>query len=238
MPSKPAVDPAKHSRQSSGHGRWEKRALSSKREPTLDQIFAEPIVRELMHRDETDEAAIRHLLDKTAAFNAVPWTKDRPSTNDPHAIFQVLDETVRMWYKRYNKELRRQQLTLTRALCTALTHLALHEGTSQVALAQILNIAPISLVRLLDRLEAAGLVARLSDPESRRGHVLALTMKARPLIKRIDELTTKMHGIAQSGMSDAEASRLLDLLCRMRSNLMADVSETRDSELGQQRDRA
>lgn len=238
MSSKSRIDLVKQRPEPNGHGRLEKGTVPPMREPTLDQIFAEPIVQQLMQRDEIDEATIRHLLQETEAFGRARWTTDDPGIHDCSAILSVLHETARLWCSRFNRELRAQLPGMTCARCAVLTHLARHEGSNQAALAQILHIAPITLTRLLDRLEAAGLVARLSDPESRRTYVLALTTKARPLIKRIDELATKMHGIALGDISDAETGRLLGLLCQMRSNLLAGVSEAPDSERGQQRGRA
>jgi hypothetical protein len=57
------------------HGRAALRAMAGKRaldEPRLDQLFAEPIVQQLMHRDRIDEATIRRLLRQAAVARAVP----------------------------------------------------------------------------------------------------------------------------------------------------------------------
>ena len=65
-------------------------------------------------------------------------------------------------------ERRAKQLGLTRAQWSVLAHLARNEGTNQAAAADVLEIEPITLVRLLDRLEAAGWVERRPDPNDRR----------------------------------------------------------------------
>jgi DNA-binding MarR family transcriptional regulator len=117
--------------------------------------------------------------------------------------------------------MRAQLPGMTRARCAVLIHLARHEGVNQAALAHILDIRSTTLVRLLDRLEAAGFIARMPAPDDRRAHVLALTAKALPIIESIYDLSKKTDDDLQLGISNAEASQLRALLCRMRSNLAA-----------------
>jgi len=189
-------------------------------EPTLDQLLAEPIVQQLMRRDRTDEATIRHLLQATADARPALRTKDDPDTDDLYSIGRLLQETARLWHLRCDREVR-QLPGMTRARCAVLIQLAQHEGVNQAALARILDIRSITLVRLLDRLEAAGLVARMPDPQDRRAHVLALTAKALPIIERIYDQGRKTYDDVQLGISEAEANQLRALLCRVRSNLAA-----------------
>jgi MarR family transcriptional regulator, transcriptional regulator for hemolysin len=118
---------------------------------------------------------------------------------------------------------------MTRARCVVLSHLARHEGVNQVTLARILDIRPISLVRLLDRLEAAGFVVRRPDPDDRRVHVLALTAKALPIVERIDGLTRRIYDDLQLGISKAEASQLHALLFRIGSRLAGRPAENPSS---------
>src|SRR3546814_11223597 len=63
-------------------------------------------------------------------------------------------------------------LGLTRSQWSVLAHLARNEGINQAALAETLEIEPITLVRLLDRLEAAEWVERQPDPNDRRARLL------------------------------------------------------------------
>ena len=190
-------------------------------EPTLDQLLAEPIVQQLMRRDQTDEASIRHLLQATAAARPVLLAEHDPTTDDPYSIGRLLHETAQLWRSRYDREVRAQLPGMTRARCAVLIQLAQHEGVNQAALAQILDIRSITLHRLLDRLEAAGLVARMPDPQDRRAHVLTLTAKALPIIECIHDLRRKTYDDLQLGVSEAEANQLRALLCRVRSNLAA-----------------
>jgi MarR family transcriptional regulator, transcriptional regulator for hemolysin len=187
-------------------------------EPTVDQLLAEPIVQQLMRRDRTDEPTIRHLLRETAATRpALPAENDPPNACDPYTIVRLLHETARAWRGRYDKEVR--ALLPGMARCIVLTYLAQHEGVNQTALAQLLDVRPMTLIRLLNRLEVAGYIARIADPDDHRARLLALTAKALPVIERIYDLTRRICEDEEVGLSKAETSQLRALLCRVRSNL-------------------
>jgi DNA-binding MarR family transcriptional regulator len=170
-------------------------------ELTLDQLLAEPIVQQLMRRDGIDEATIRHLLQETAAARPVVRLKDDLNADDPHWL---LHETARLWCSCYNREVRAQLPGMTRARCSVLIYLAQHEGGDQAALAKILDVRPVTLVCLLDRLEADGFVTRMPAPDDPRAHVLALTAKALPIVEYIYVLTRKIYDDLLLGISKAE----------------------------------
>jgi DNA-binding MarR family transcriptional regulator len=182
-------------------GRGMAPACPASDEPTLDQLLAEPIVQQLMHRDRIDEATIRHLLQETAAARPVVRAEDDLNADDPHWL---LHETARLWCSRHNREVRAQLPGMTRARCTVLIYLAQHEGVNQAALAKILEIRPITLVRLLDRLEADGFVTRMPVLDDRCANVLTLTAKALPIVEYIYVLTRKIYDDLLLGISKAE----------------------------------
>jgi MarR family transcriptional regulator, transcriptional regulator for hemolysin len=188
-------------------------------EATLDQLLAEPIVQQLMRRDAADEAAVRRLMRQAAADRPAPRTTLDPDADDPTPVARLLHETARLWRSRCDSELRRRLPGMTSARWRVLVHLARHEGVNQAALARILGVRPITLVRLLDRLEADGMVLRIPDPDDRRAHILALTAKASRIIERIGDLTQKSCEGLELGLSAAEASQLRALLRRIRSTL-------------------
>jgi MarR family transcriptional regulator, transcriptional regulator for hemolysin len=76
----------------------------------------------------------------------------------------------------------------TRAQWIVLFRLRQQEGLSQVDLAEVLELQPISLVRLLDRLVEHGLLERRSDPKDRRANRLFLTASGRQLVDDLDSL--------------------------------------------------
>jgi MarR family transcriptional regulator, transcriptional regulator for hemolysin len=199
-------------------------------EPSLDQLLAEPIVQQLMHRDHADEAAIRHLLWQIATAPPAQAGEDDTGLADPNETARLLQEIARALRDRCERELQARYPGMTWARCAVLVHLSRHQGVKQAILADRLGIRPISLVRLLDRLETDGCVARLPDPDDRRAHLLMLTAKARPIIEYTDDLTRKTYDDLQLGISKAEAAQLCTLLRRIRSNLAARRGGTASSE--------
>jgi MarR family transcriptional regulator, transcriptional regulator for hemolysin len=189
-------------------------------EPTLDPLLAGPIVQQLVRRDRTDETTVRHLLQEVAVARPALPPKD-----DSNAIVQLLVETARLWRKLHDRELHAKIPGMTRARCSVLIQLAQPVGLNQATLAQILDIRPSTLARLLDRLEAAGFVARIPDPDDGRARILALTAKALPIIEYINDLTRKTDDELQLGMSKAEARQLRTLLCHLLSNLRSRLDE-------------
>jgi MarR family transcriptional regulator, transcriptional regulator for hemolysin len=172
-------------------------------------------------RDRTDETTVRRLLQQTSAAQPESQAKDDPRANDPNITVRLLLETARLACNRYDRALRAHLPGMTLGRCAVLMQLAEHKGGNQAALARILDIRPITLVRLLDRLEAGGFVERIPDPDDRRAHVLALTAKAFPIIEGIHDLNRKTCNDLHLGISEAEATQLRVLLSRIRSELTA-----------------
>src|SRR5215469_13849483 len=135
----------------------------------------------------------------------------------------VLNDVARLMRKRFEQRARSASLGLTRAQAAVLANLARQEGINQVSLAQILELEPITLARLLDRLQAAALIERRSDPKDRRAHLLFLTEAAYPLLDRIFALAAEVREDALAGVAEADRGRLLDLLIEMKANLIADA---------------
>ena len=171
--------------------------------------------------DRTDETAVRRLLQQTSAARPESQAKDDPRANDPNMIVRLLLETARLACNRYDRALRAHLPGMTLGRCAVLMQLAEHKGGNRAALARILDIRPITLVRLLDRLEAGGFLERIPDPDDRRAHVLALTAKAFPIIESIHDLNRKTCNDLHLGISEAETTQLRVLLSRIRSELTA-----------------
>ena len=174
-----------------------------------------------IQNDRTDEAPVRRLLQQTSAAQPASRAKDDPRADDPNTIMRLLHQTAQLACSRYDRALRAHLPGMTLGRCAVLIQLAQHERPNQAALARILDIRPITLVRLLDRLEAGGFVERIPDPDDRRAHVLALTAKALPIIERIHDLNRKTCNDLHLGISEAEATQLRVLLSRIRSELTA-----------------
>ena len=83
---------------------------------------------------------------------------------------------------------------MTRAQWAVLSKLRRSEGLKQRELADMLDLAPISLARLIDKLTASGLVERREDANDRRANRLFLTPEAAPALKRLDDLGEAVLG--------------------------------------------
>jgi MarR family transcriptional regulator for hemolysin len=100
----------------------------------------------------------------------------------------------------------------TRAQWIVLFRLREQEGLSQVDLAEVLELQPISLVRLLDRLVEHGLVERRSDPRDRRANRLFLTASGRQLADDLDSLREAIATDVLQGMPTAALEASLKTL--------------------------
>lgn len=116
-------------------------------------------------------------------------------------------------------EQRARNLGLTRAQWSVLAHLSRCEGIKQTGLADILDVAPITLGRTLDRMQKAGWVERRPVDGDRRARALYLTPKARPALKRVFALGSQTRKRALTGFGAQEEARLIAMLVRVRENL-------------------
>ena len=133
---------------------------------------------------------------------------------------------------RANFHRRVQPLGFTQAQWRTLFHLARNEGVNQGALAEILEIQPITLARLIDRLEAAGWAERRPDPADRRAFQLFVTAKAQPLLEQIRELAAETREEAMQGLGQTEREHLLDLLSALKDNLLATETSASQASAG------
>ncbi|MDO9489281.1 MAG: MarR family transcriptional regulator, partial [Sphingomonadaceae bacterium] len=93
------------------------------------------------------------------------------------------------------------------------------EGTNQGALADHLEVEAITLCRMLDRLQEAGLIERRADPADRRAWRLFLTDKARPLLDSMRDVGDRVLEEALAGLDASARDALTQSLGRIRLNL-------------------
>lgn len=98
-------------------------------------------------------------------------------------------------------------------------------GTNQGALANWLEVEPITAGRMIDRLEKLGLVERRHDPADRRRWRMHLTAEAETLMNRMSTCAQTVLADAVAGFSESEHAQLLALLERVRTNLSDDSSQ-------------
>lgn len=138
----------------------------------------------------------------------------------PHVSAQFgfnLHDAARLLRRDYDR--RARGMGLSRSRWQILWHLSKHEGTHQAGLAEVLDVAPISLARQLDRLQEEGLIERRLDASDRRCYRLFLTDTARPMLELMRELGTQTRAVALAGFTDDEIEQLVNALARVRANL-------------------
>jgi DNA-binding MarR family transcriptional regulator len=129
----------------------------------------------------------------------------------------LLHDIARLMRKRFDARARHSGLT--RAQWQVLLTLTRQEGVNQAALAEALDLEPITVGRLIDRMEEAGWVERRPDAADRRAHRLYITARARPMMAQLEIVGQNLLDEAFGGLSPGERDGLLDLLVRIRGNL-------------------
>jgi MarR family transcriptional regulator, transcriptional regulator for hemolysin len=152
-----------------------------------------------------------------ANCNAPTVTPLNPSNRNPQRSFGfLLKDLSRLYTQRF--EQRAGALGLTLPQCKALVHLAQHEGISQIQLADLTDIEPMTLVRILDRMESDGWLERRSDTTDRRARCLYLKSKGKPLVDDIWDLVDLTRREVFAGIPQKQTSLLIVLLEKVRDN--------------------
>jgi MarR family transcriptional regulator for hemolysin len=135
--------------------------------------------------------------------------------------FQIMD--VARMLRTYADQ-RARQFGISRAQWAVLIRIERTEGLKQSELAEILDLQPISLTRLLDRLAGSGLIERRPDPNDRRANRLYLLPAARPLLDRLAELGTDMMATVLEGLDGTTIERMLNDLLVIKDNLRSAIA--------------
>ena len=135
----------------------------------------------------------------------------------------LLSDVSRLLRRSFDERARR--IGVTRTQWRALTTLSRHEGINQGRLADLLEVEPITLCRMVDRLEEAGHVQRRRDPADRRAWNIYLTDQARPLLDQLRVIADGVVGIALDGIDPAGLAALTASLERIRGNLSPEPEE-------------
>lgn len=130
----------------------------------------------------------------------------------------LVSDVGRLCGKRFD-DLAKSSLDLTRAQCRALAYLSHYGEVNQARLADLLEVAPISAGRLLDRMEEGGWIERLPNEDDRRVRQVRMTSKAQKALDKARRVGDEVASEALAGLSAEESEQLIALLARVRSNL-------------------
>ena len=129
----------------------------------------------------------------------------------------LLRDTSRRHVERFEQRARALGLTLPQ--CKVLVYLANNEGMSQVQLAELTDLEPMTLVRTLDMLELHECLERRNDPADRRARRLYLLPKGKPLVDQVWRLADQTRREAFAGIPKKQADLMIRLLEKIRGNL-------------------
>ncbi|MBL8780634.1 MAG: MarR family transcriptional regulator [Alphaproteobacteria bacterium] len=132
-------------------------------------------------------------------------------------ILYLLNDVARLIRTRADQRARTHGMT--RAQWVILSRLERQPGLSQNEIAAIVEVEPITVARLVDRLESAGLVERRADPKDRRVWRLHLTPAAEPELRELKKHKAALREEVTSGVSATEIEQLIDGLLKLKANL-------------------
>ncbi|HET6553691.1 MAG TPA: MarR family transcriptional regulator [Dyella sp.] len=131
----------------------------------------------------------------------------------------LLNDVTLLFRKHFDR--RAVKFGLTRAQWRATKMLYHREGLRQTELAELLEMEPIAVGRVIDRLQASGFVERRPDPKDRRAWRLYVTDQARGVIADMEEIALGLRKDATRGITVAEMQQAMDTLNRIKENLQA-----------------
>jgi DNA-binding MarR family transcriptional regulator len=124
---------------------------------------------------------------------------------------------------------------ITRAQWAVLAKVERFEGMKQTELAEQMEMQPITLTRLIDRLCDNGWIERRGDDSDRRVNRLYLRKAARPLLAKLSGLRSELTATALDGITPSDASRLLAQLEAIKENVRNAIADAEADARKEQR---
>ncbi len=141
-------------------------------------------------------------------------------TESPNDLLFLLHDVARLL--RHEADRRAGMHGMTRAQWVILFWLDRQPGLSQKELSEILEVEPITVARLIDRLEARGMVERRPDPRDRRIWRLHLLPAACPVLAELHTERADMHRVATAPLDQATERTMIEGLTRMKATLVGE----------------
>jgi MarR family transcriptional regulator, transcriptional regulator for hemolysin len=131
----------------------------------------------------------------------------------------LVHDVSRLIKRRFDRKARQTGLLITRRQAAVVLYIARNEGVSQTEVATWLDLEPIALVRMLDKLNDEGLVERRAHPTDRRVRTLWLTPAARPVVTQILAINKTIREEAFAGMPTHARDTVIDILDGIKGHL-------------------
>ena len=145
--------------------------------------------------------------------STIPFIVDNDDLNESLLIHDI----ARLFKKNFDRRVK--GLGLTRSQWLTVATLRRSPGISQSELAEKLDVEPITVARIVDRLEKSGWIERRADPADRRINRLYLTMRVQDVVVRMRALAIDCRQEAALGLSAEEHQQLLGILKKIKHNL-------------------
>lgn len=145
--------------------------------------------------------------------------ESKMSANEFDTLGFLLGEATRIMRNRFDEYA--QTKGITRQQWLVLIALMRQEPVNQTTLANYLEVESMSLCRMADRLQAAGMLERRADPNDRRVKLLYLTPEARALLGELRRHGAKVMDVATSGFSPQQKEAFMESLEKVRANLLS-----------------
>jgi DNA-binding MarR family transcriptional regulator len=141
------------------------------------------------------------------------------STVDQTSVAYLLADSARLLRREFDARVR--ELGMTSPQARLLLTLDVAEGENQCFYADRLEVEPISLTRMIDRMAESGLLERRRDPADRRAWRIHLTERARALVGEVRQCLTPLQDMLLEGLSTDDRAALARNLAAVRANLSA-----------------
>ena len=144
----------------------------------------------------------------------------------------IVNEVGRLYGRQFD-QLSRVELGLSRAQCRLIGQVKYNESghpPTQAELAQHLDLTPMAVATLVDRMEAAGWITRRPSDTDRRANAIELQPRAEAALEKAFAVSDRVQEAALAGFSAAERKQLVGMLQRVRANLQtSDAPESGDA---------
>ena len=140
----------------------------------------------------------------------------------------VVNEVGRLYGRQFD-QLSRVELGLSRAQCRLIGQVKYNESghpPTQAELAQHLDLTPMAVATLVDRMEAAGWITRRPSETDRRANAIELQPRAEAALEKAFAVSDRVQEAALAGFSAAERKQLVAMLQRVRANLQGDTPQS------------
>lgn len=142
----------------------------------------------------------------------------------------LVQDVARLLKRHFERRARQTGLPLTRRQAAVLIHISRRQGVSQAEIAALVDMEPIALVRMVDKLCEEGLVERQPHPTDRRVRTLWLTSAAQPMLDRVLRINQEIRAEAFAGFDPATREQLIDMLAQIKENLTVEEEAIVEAE--------